>query len=170
MEETHSSARENLSAVYYEWIAVLLATHAKTGLAPNSWLCRPSSKLGNAPGDARRLSIELWLHVMSRTPESLGWVESVHRFGSRSLLRILKRIDDEPTGERVLGHCRNIMRQVKPYLTPDRVRAAIESGWTGKEMRGVTPMREVHHLLRLVREWLPEESRPPEAPVPREHW
>jgi len=159
-----------VQAVHYDWVATLLATYAQTGVPPNAWLGRSATRIANLGMDARRLSMELWLDRHGDEPCAAAWLERVYELSVRAISRAQKMRRDEPISPRVIGHCRSIVEALKPRLTPRHVHAAIESGWTGCEMRGVRPVREVHHLLRLVREWLPETVRPPESPVAKAEW
>lgn len=146
------------------WVSCLLATYAKTGVAPSSYITRPHSSLGQAPGRARALAVRLWLDVAGDTRVNEGWVEVVFRLAERTQERLMTEArvsTGELRSRRFLGHCRAIIDLVKPQLTSDLLHAAIAAGWTGCDTRGATPFRKAHHLLRLVREWLPGEAQPP---------
>lgn len=150
--------------VFTTWTSCLLAVYAHTGVNPSTYTVGLNSKWGEEPGQVRTVAIRLWLDIMGDDSQAAeGWIEMVFRLSERAHRRLMsdaRSLDPQIYSPRLFGHLRALVETLKPRIDQQRVRAAIAAGWTGCETRGVDAWRKAHHLLHLVREWIPAEVQP----------
>jgi len=168
--ETVQKQENELIAAYRIWISALLAVYSKTGVIPSAYVQRTGNRLSRQSSDARQLAAELMWDIVGELPETRAWLEVQLGKSVRGIDRVLRQYHVDPIPLRVRAHCAEVARRIKPVLTLDLVRVAIEAGWTASETRGVKAVRGTHHLLRVAQVSIGEESVPPSRPVPRAEW